>query len=111
MYIAQLCVVEDNKNMKKVLRIALVFTMLAAMLLCATSCAKVKLYVQVDSINSHKVGEVIWIDIHLSFEQDTSFEDIVKLKKQMQEEFDRQLGNCNVNIVVGGDGTANTAIS
>ncbi len=38
--------------MKKILRIALVFTMLAAMLLCATSCAKVKLYVQVDSINS-----------------------------------------------------------
>ncbi len=38
--------------MKKLLRIALVITMLAAMLLCATSCAKVKLYVQVDSINS-----------------------------------------------------------
>ncbi|MBQ3520240.1 MAG: hypothetical protein IJA31_13080 [Clostridia bacterium] len=38
--------------MKKILRIALVVTMLAAMLLCATSCAKVKLYVQVDSINS-----------------------------------------------------------
>lgn len=38
--------------MKKILRVALVFTMLAAMLLCATSCAKVKLYVQVDSINS-----------------------------------------------------------
>lgn len=40
------------KNMKKILRTVLVFTMLAAMLLCATSCAKVKLYVQVDSINS-----------------------------------------------------------
>ncbi len=38
--------------MKKVFRAVLVFTLLAAMLLCATSCAKVKLYVQVDSINS-----------------------------------------------------------
>ena len=38
--------------MKKVLRTVLAFTMLAALLLCATSCAKVKLYVQVDSINS-----------------------------------------------------------
>lgn len=38
--------------MKKILRVALIFTVLSAMLLCATSCAKVKLYVQVDSINS-----------------------------------------------------------
>ncbi len=58
-------------------------------------------YTQVDSINSHKIGETIWIDIHLSFESNTSFEEIVQFKKQMQEELDRQIGNCNVNIVVG----------
>ena len=58
-------------------------------------------YTQVDSINSHKIGETIWIDIHLSFEKNTSFEEIVRFKKQMQEELDRQIGNCNVNIVVG----------
>ena len=39
-------------------------------------------------------------DLHLSFEEKTSFEEIVQLKKQMQEEFDRQIGNCIVNIIV-----------
>ncbi len=46
--------------MKKFMRSLMIFTLLAAMLLCATSCAKVKLYVQVDTI---KTGyEVVNID-------------------------------------------------
>lgn len=40
------------------------------------------------------------IDIHLSFEKSTTFEEILALKTKMQEEFDSQLGNCVVNIVV-----------
>lgn len=58
-------------------------------------------YSQVDSVNSHKVGEVIWIDIHLSFEQDTSFEEIVRLKEKIKDELDKQFDNCQVNIIVG----------
>jgi divalent metal cation (Fe/Co/Zn/Cd) transporter len=60
-------------------------------------------YSQFHSINSHKSGDVTRIDIHLSFEQDTTFEEILTLKKQMQEELDRLFGNCIVNIVVGED--------
>ena len=60
-------------------------------------------YSQFHSINSHKSGDVTRIDIHLSFEQDTTFEEIMTLKKQMQEELDRLFGNCIVNIVVGED--------
>ena len=60
-------------------------------------------YSQVDSINSHKIGETIRIDIHLSFAKDTSFDEIVRLKKQIQGEIDKQIENCNVNIVVGND--------
>ena len=60
-------------------------------------------YSQFYSINSHKSGEVTRIDIHLSFEQDTTFEEILTLKKQMQEELDSQFGNCIVNIIVGED--------
>jgi divalent metal cation (Fe/Co/Zn/Cd) transporter len=60
-------------------------------------------YSQFHSINSHKSGDVTRIDIHLSFEQDTTFEEIMTLKKQMQEELDRLFGNCIVNIIVGED--------
>jgi divalent metal cation (Fe/Co/Zn/Cd) transporter len=60
-------------------------------------------YSQFHSINSHKSGDTIRIDIHLSFEQDTTFEEIIKLKKQMQNEFDNQFGNCVVNIIAGED--------
>ena len=60
-------------------------------------------YSQVHSINSHKSGDCIRIDLHLSFEKNTSFEEIVNLKKQMQDEFERQFGNCIVNIIVGED--------
>ena len=58
-------------------------------------------YSQFHSINSHKSGDTTRIDIHLSFEQDTTFEEILTLKKQMQEELDSLFGNCIVNIVVG----------
>ena len=60
-------------------------------------------YSQFYSINSHKSGEVTRIDIHISFEKNTTFEKILTLKKQMQDEFDRQFGNCIVNIIVGED--------
>ena len=33
----------------------------------------------------------------------TSFEEILILKKQMQDELDSQFGNCIVNIIVGED--------
>ena len=60
-------------------------------------------YSQFHSINSHKSGEIIRLDLHLTFEKNTSFEEIINLKKQMQEEFDSQFGNCVVNIIVGED--------
>ena len=58
-------------------------------------------YSQVSAINSHKSGNMVRIDLFLAFEKDTSFEKIAHLKKQMQEEFDRKIGNCIVNIIVG----------
>ena len=58
-------------------------------------------YSQIYSINSHKSGDATRIDIHLSFEMNTTFEEILSLKQQMQDEFDSQFGNCIVNIIVG----------
>jgi divalent metal cation (Fe/Co/Zn/Cd) transporter len=60
-------------------------------------------YSQFHSINSHKSGDIKMIDIHLSFEKNTTFEEILALKTKMQEEFDSQFGNCIVNIIVGED--------
>lgn len=45
----------------------------------------------------------MWIDLHLSFEKNTSFEEIVSLKKQLQDEFDSLFGNCTVNIIAEDD--------
>ena len=58
-------------------------------------------YSQFHSINSHKSGDITRIDLHLSFEKNTTFEEILTLQKQMQDEFDSQFGNCNVSIIVG----------
>ena len=55
------------------------------------------------SINSHKTGDITRVDIHLSFEKDTNFEEILKLKNQMQDELADQLGNCIVNIIAEND--------
>ena len=57
-------------------------------------------YSQFYSINSHRSGDVTRIDIHLSFEKSTTFEEILTLKKQMQDKFDSQFSNCVVNIIV-----------
>ena len=58
---------------------------------------------QFHSINSHKSGDLIRIDLHLSFEKNTTFEEILRLKKQLQDEFDVQFDNCTVNIIVEED--------
>ena len=58
-------------------------------------------YLQFHSINSRKSGDVIRIDLHLSFENNTRVEDVIKLQKQMQDEFDSQFGKCIVKIIVG----------
>lgn len=55
---------------------------------------------QCHSINSHKSGDLIRVDLHLSFEKNTTFEDIVKLKTQMQDEFNTQFINCALNIII-----------
>ena len=60
-------------------------------------------YSQFYSINSHKSGDFTRIDLHLSFEKGTSLEKIIQLKKHMQEDFDREIGNCCVNIIVEKD--------
>ena len=58
-------------------------------------------YSQFHSINSHKSGDITRIDVHLSFENNTTFGEILTFKKQMQDEFDSQFGNCIVNIIAG----------
>ena len=60
-------------------------------------------YSQFHSINSHKSGDFVRIDLHLSFDKDTSFQQIVNFKKQMENEFDRLFDNCIVNIIVEND--------
>ena len=57
-------------------------------------------YTQCYSINSHKSGDITRIDLHLSFSNNTSFEEILKFKKQIQKEFNEQFDNCIVNIIV-----------
>ena len=57
-------------------------------------------YAQIYAINSHRNGNVMCIDLDLAFEPDTSVEDIVAFKARIQEEFDRKIGNCVVNIIV-----------
>ncbi len=57
-------------------------------------------YSQFHSINSRKSGDVTRIDLHLSFEKNTSFEEILIFKKQIQDEFNDQFDNCVVNVIV-----------
>lgn len=60
-------------------------------------------YSQIHAINTHKSGAQIQIDFHLSFENDTQYGEVLKLKKQLQDELDGQIENCTVNIVVDGE--------
>ena len=60
-------------------------------------------YSSFHSVNSHKTGDITRIDMHLSFENGTSFEDILNLKNQMQDELEDQFGRCIVNIIAEND--------
>ena len=52
------------------------------------------------SIKSRKNGDKINIDLHLSFDKDTTYDKIVNLKNDMQKELEKEINNCKINIVV-----------
>ena len=66
-------------------------------------------YSQIFTINSHKVGTGVQVDLELAFEYDSRVEEIVSLKNQIQEDFYREIGECTLNIVVGEDPAAQGA--
>lgn len=60
-------------------------------------------YSQVHSINSHKIGAAMEIDMHMSFEKNTNFEQIIQLKERIQRDLENQIGECTVNMIVESD--------
>ena len=60
-------------------------------------------YSQFHSINSQKSGDITRIDIHLSFEKGTSVDDVISLKKKIQDELNQIFENCSVNIIAEED--------
>ena len=60
-------------------------------------------YSQFHSINSQKSGDITRIDIHLSFEKATSVDEVIRLKKKMQDELNQIFENCSVNIIAEED--------
>ena len=60
-------------------------------------------YSQFHSINSQKSGDITRIDIHLSFEKGTSVDEVISLKKKMQNELNQIFENCSANIIVEED--------
>ena len=58
-------------------------------------------YSQVYSIDSRKIGDITRIEINLSFEDNTTVEDVINLQNQMNDELDSQLGNCILKLTMG----------
>ena len=58
-------------------------------------------YLQLHSIDSRKIGEITLIDINLSFENDTSVEEVINLQKQMKDDLSSKFGKCIVKITMG----------
>ena len=57
-------------------------------------------YTQVYSIDSRRVGEITRIEINLSFEDNTTVEDVINLQNRMNDELDSQLGNCILKLTM-----------
>ena len=60
-------------------------------------------YSQFHSINSQKSGDITRIDIHLSFEKGTSVDEVISLKKKIQDELNQIFENCSINIIAEED--------
>lgn len=57
-------------------------------------------YNQLNSIKSHKSNDCTHIDLLVSFNNDTTFEEIVKFKQDVSTKLNDIIDNCVVNIVV-----------
>lgn len=55
-------------------------------------------YAQLHFVKSHRFGDRVAIDLLISFQEDTSFAQILQLKKQVQEELSKLIENCEVNL-------------
>ena len=62
-------------------------------------------YSQIFAINSHKLGNEVQVELSFAFENDRHINEIVAFKKQLQEDFDREIGDCSVNIIMNEDQT------
>ena len=60
-------------------------------------------YENFGAIKSRNIGDTVVIDIILSFSQDTTFEKIEALQKQLQSELAEEIQNCQVSIVIDGE--------
>lgn len=57
-------------------------------------------YDQLISINSHRSGDCVYVDLLISFDKDVTFEQIVKLRQGVAKDLNGILENCVLNLVV-----------
>lgn len=57
-------------------------------------------YDQLISINSHRSGDCVYVDLLISFDKDVTFEQIVKLRQDVAKDLNGILDNCVLNLVV-----------
>lgn len=57
-------------------------------------------YSEFHSVKSHRSGTIINVDVYLSFEGDTSFDEIISLKHDMQKRISEEIDNCTINLIV-----------
>lgn len=57
-------------------------------------------YDQLISINSHRSGNCVYVDLLISFDKDVTFEQIVKLRQGVAKDLNGILENCVLNLVV-----------
>lgn len=62
-------------------------------------------YNQFYAVKSRKNGELMQVELHISFKQDTCFEQILQFKQQIQQQMTQEIGSCTVDIVLQDDST------
>jgi divalent metal cation (Fe/Co/Zn/Cd) transporter len=60
-------------------------------------------YSQFHAVDSRKGGNLTRVDVLLSFEEDKKVKDVLELQEQMQQEFNEQVGDGVVKILLQSD--------
>ena len=57
-------------------------------------------YAGFKAVKTHKIDDLLYVDLQISFDDEKTFKEIVKFKKDMENDLKEEIGKCRLSVIV-----------